>query len=314
MGNRLIVDENAGPNTPVWEAFQRKFGGQVWECVFLAQAHAGIPDVEILDKLLTADTVLLTGDRVLHMRALAQGCHSYTLDPHGNLTSQPLPGVRPPHRPPMSVYGELQEDYRGAPRSDLSAGLRRGLTDAQLKRYRTARRRIRSHFGAAAAIAQVSVTIGATLTPSGLLCGFAFRLAGNSGVKGLKATEGYCTGVGGEVDAACPVLCALRELYLLELEPVRTELFVIPPRSLDLSRTLLAGGSSTAGPLPAALQRLLGGLAAVSVHPCMKGPFHDGMSSKLAALTRGPTNEVVRFDFARLAQAVREVSSPTRPD
>ena len=76
MGNRLLVDENAGPNTPVWKAFQRRFGGRAWECVFLSQAHPGIPDVEILDKLLTADAVLLSGDRVLHAPALARGHRS----------------------------------------------------------------------------------------------------------------------------------------------------------------------------------------------------------------------------------------------
>ena len=316
MGNRLLVDENAGPNTPVWQAFQKRFGGQPWECVFLSQAHRGIPDVEILDKLLTADAVLLTGDRVLHALALARGHRSYTLDAEGKLTSRPLPGVRPPAQTPKSVYAELQEDYRGAPRSCLSRSLKRGLTESQLKGYRTARRRIRSHFGSAAAIAQASFTIGATPTPSGVLCGFVLRLAGNSGVKGLKATEGYCTGAAGEADEAdeaCPVLFAARELYLLQLERVRTELFVIPPRSLELTRRLLAPGPPPEAPLHAALQRLLGDLAAVSVSPCVKGFFHDGMTSKLDALARGRTNEVVRLDFGRVARSVLEASGSAQP-
>ena len=43
------------------------------EFVFLAVEHPGIPDAEILDKLLDAGSVLLTGDRVLHNLALGRG-------------------------------------------------------------------------------------------------------------------------------------------------------------------------------------------------------------------------------------------------
>ncbi|MDA1052495.1 MAG: hypothetical protein O3C40_18720 [Planctomycetota bacterium] len=47
--------------------------------VFLSESHPGIPDVEILDKLLHPGTVLLTGDCVLHERAIQQGIRSHTL-------------------------------------------------------------------------------------------------------------------------------------------------------------------------------------------------------------------------------------------
>jgi hypothetical protein len=40
--------------------------------VFLAVEHPGIPDAEILDKLLDPHSVLLTGDRVLHNLALGR--------------------------------------------------------------------------------------------------------------------------------------------------------------------------------------------------------------------------------------------------
>ena len=60
MAKRVIVDENVGRNTALWHEFQRVLGGQPWEYVFLSEAHPGIPDVEILDKLLQPSTVLLT--------------------------------------------------------------------------------------------------------------------------------------------------------------------------------------------------------------------------------------------------------------
>lgn len=66
----------------------RRFGGEQYEYVFLGQAHRGIPDVEILDKLLRPGIILLTGDCVLHARALERGCRSYTLNDCGQLTTE----------------------------------------------------------------------------------------------------------------------------------------------------------------------------------------------------------------------------------
>ena len=80
MRKRVIVDENTGSETQLWAAFQRAFGDHSYDYVFLSEQHRGIPDVEILDKLMGPDAVLLTGDCVLHMRALERGYRSYTLN------------------------------------------------------------------------------------------------------------------------------------------------------------------------------------------------------------------------------------------
>ena len=85
MSQRVIVDENASPGSPVWEQFQRMLGNRPFEPVFLKDVHPGIPDVEILDKLLRPESILLTGDRVLHMQAIALGFRSYTLNERGEL-------------------------------------------------------------------------------------------------------------------------------------------------------------------------------------------------------------------------------------
>lgn len=175
MPRRVIVDENAGPGTEVWEQFQRAFDGEQWEYIFLATTHRGIPDVEILDKLLRPGVLLLTGDCVLHMRALERGVRSYTLTEQGQLTRNRLRNVRTTKPLPKSVHSTLQPDYRQQPAHDLTRGLKADITERQFKRYRTARRRIRSHFGSAAAISQVSVTVGSKMTPDGLLCGFVFH-------------------------------------------------------------------------------------------------------------------------------------------
>jgi hypothetical protein len=302
MTTRVIVDENVGRNTALWHEFQRVLGGQPWEYVFLSEAHPGIPDVEILDKLLQPSTVLLTGDCVLHERAIRQGIRSYTLDQQGQLTRQRQPRVTVSKSLAQSVYTDLQDDYRHQVDQEITGRLKPGLTEKQLKRYRTARRRIRSHFGSAGAISQVAVTVGSKTTRRGLLCGFVFQVAGNSGQKGLRANEGYCLPTTGDANAACAVIHALRDLYLLQFEKVRTELFVIPPESLELSHRLLDSEvGETTESLARGLKRLLQSLSCLTLHPCVKGRFFDSMQRKLDQLDRTASNEVTRVDFAQLA-------------
>ena len=110
---RVIVDENVGRNSSLWHEFQRVLGGQPWDYVFLSEAHPGIPDVEILDKLLQPSTVLLTVDCVLHERAIQQGIRSYTLDQQGQLTRQRQPRVTVSRSLAQSVHTDLQDDYPG---------------------------------------------------------------------------------------------------------------------------------------------------------------------------------------------------------
>lgn len=311
MNGRVIVDENAGRGTRLWREFQQELGDHDWEYVELSEQYPGIPDVEILDKLLGPDVVLLTGDRALHAQAIERGVRAYTLDEHGQLTRKRLPGMRLRRRVPHSVNTTLKDDYRHPSDVELVKRLKCGFSEKQLKRYRTARRRIRSHFGSADAISQVSVTIGSQAGKHGLICGYVFHVAGNSGVKGLRASEGYCLTAGRESGNACPVIHAVRDLYLLQLEHVPTDLFLVPPASLDLCRRLLPPDA----PLPAVepeqdarheavLQRLLQGLARVTLHPCVKGRFHDDMQRKLSQLQRSNSNELTSVDFEKFVAAV----------
>jgi hypothetical protein len=301
MPRRVIVDENSGPGSEIWRQYQQSLDGEDCEFLFISQTHRSIPDVEILDKLLQPDTVLLTADGVLHMRALERGFCSFTLDERGCLTRKRLADVRLTKPLPSSVHSALQADYRFLPVHDFAHRMRQGFTERQFKRYRTARRRIRSHFGSAAAISQVSVTVGSLPTRGGLLCGFVFHVAGNSGVKGLRATEGYCRADGHPADAAWPVLHALRDQYLLELDAFRTDLFIIPPATLELTRRLLEGDQPAPMPVHDAARRLLQQLAKLTLHPCVKGTFHDAMQAKLQQLVHTHGNEVTSLDFDKIA-------------
>ena len=142
-----------------------------------------------------------------------------------------------------------------------------------------------------------------------LLCGFVFHLAGNSGVKGLRASESYCRVSGHPSDAAWPVLHALRHQYLLQLDQVCTDLFIIPPASLELTHRLLDGDQPASKPAHEAVRRLMRELSKLTLHPCVKGPFHAAMQAKLERLTRTRSNEVTSLDFDRIASCLLAAES-----
>ena len=64
---RVVVDECIGQTSALPGQLRSRLGDQPIKFVFLATEHPGIPDIEILDKLLDARTALLTQDRVLHI-------------------------------------------------------------------------------------------------------------------------------------------------------------------------------------------------------------------------------------------------------
>lgn len=69
---RVVVDECVGPGSPLVEQLLRRLGERSVQFVFLATERPGIPDIEILDKLLDARSALLTRDRVLHNLAIGR--------------------------------------------------------------------------------------------------------------------------------------------------------------------------------------------------------------------------------------------------
>lgn len=274
------------------------------EFIRLTECHRGIPDVAVLSQVLGTDTILLTNDRVLHNQACDLGFRSYTLDEQGNVRRKKLPGISAAKPVAIASHSELKSDYVH-PAHPLARALKQGLTDRAFQRYRTRRRRIRSYFGAEANIASAALTIGATAASQGWLCGCVLRLAGKSGVKGLQASEAYSITPAAEAKPAWCVIHALRELYLLQLEAIPAQLYIIPAVSLALCQGLLeppdcAGTTADSQ----ALERLLKGLAAVQLFPCAKGPFLDRMERKLAQLACSRSNELVPVWFDQIITAL----------
>ena len=90
---RIVIDECLGPDSPLLANLSAQLGDHPVELVFLAASHPGIPDVEILGKLLDGRTALLTRDRALHNLTIGRGFRSFAPSPDGSLTSRKLPEV-----------------------------------------------------------------------------------------------------------------------------------------------------------------------------------------------------------------------------
>ena len=295
---RVIVDNAINDESPLWQAFQKWLGNRPVEYVFLEKAHKGIPDVEILDKLLTASDILLTVDRVLHNRACAKGLVSFTLNTQGQLQRKPLADVDlPKGKTASSVIKELKDDYTTPP-SELTLKLTDSMSEKDLKAYRTRRRRIRSYFGSAASLSNVAMTIDATIAKNKALCGYVIKIAGHSGVKGLRASEGYCTMSAPTYDPAYPVIHALCASFYLHLEQVPTDLFIIPEESLHLCKMLMnAAPESVSRACHRALLEMLRGIPQLKLFPGVKGYFFETMEQKLQQLSNFRSNEITTVDF-----------------
>ena len=98
--------------------------------------------------------------------------------------------------------------------------------------------------------------------------------------------------------------------YLLQLDQVRTELFIIPAHSQALASQLQESHGIASEPVQEAVRQLMHGIPQLTLHPCVKGPFHDAMQVKLAQLARTRSNEVISLDFDTIAAQFLEMPSP----
>jgi hypothetical protein len=287
--------------------FKKWLGDRPAEYVFLEKTHKGIPDVEILDKVLTKSTMLLTVDRVLHNRACDRGFISFTLNAQSQLQRKRLKGVDVSRvKSAPSVLKELRDDYT-AKLSELTLKLTNGMPEKALKALRTRRRRIRSYFGSAANLSSVAFTIDMTIAKGKALCGYAVSIAGYTGVKGLRASEGYGATSAKAYNPAHPVIHALCASFYLHLEQVPTDLFIIPEESLKLCKTLMnAAPESVAQASHRALQVMLRSIPKLKLFPCLKGCFYENMKQKLEQLASLRSNEVTAIDFDEIVKKIND--------
>ena len=109
---RVVVDECVGQESPLVGQLRQRLGEQPVKFVFLATEHPGIPDIEILDKLLDVRSALLTRDRVLHNLAIGRGFRSFVHTAESGLTDRRLVHVSAPDKHLPVASGALRDSYQ----------------------------------------------------------------------------------------------------------------------------------------------------------------------------------------------------------
>jgi hypothetical protein len=305
---RIVIDECLGPDSPLLAQLTGRFGGDPVELVFLAAQHPGIPDVEILDKLLDGRTVLLTGDRALHNLTIDRGFRSFVQSPDGGLTNRKLPEVATWDKHLPAARGGLRGNYmheRGPDAQVIIGCFAEFLSEHQLKQFRTKRRRIRAHFGSLDNIAATVLTIGQRPTPRGIVGGYLLKVDARHGAKCLSpASEGYFLDPSGSGEPLQSLIWALAHVLMLQLESRPLTLFLCDSGVAEISAALIAGGATARNSVERMAVRLLATAKQPQAQACVKGRFFDRMQAKLDRLMAHGSNELIPIDFQAIAVAL----------
>ncbi len=274
---RVVVDEGVGPDSELMAQFRDRLGEHQVVFVFLASEHPGIPDIEILDKLLDGRSVLLTQDRVLHNLAIGRGFRSMIKTSESGLTDRRLAHVAALDRHLPVVRGTLRDSYahQADPEAQAITGCVSGFLSAhQLKQFRTKRRRIRAHFGSSDNILAAALTIGQ-------------RFLDRDCNEPLHAT-----------------CWALAHLFQLQLQNYPLTLYYLESAALARCAILIANRGVAVTVVERMVARLLAAVFQPNTAKCTKGRFFDRVSDKLSQLGKFGANELVPFDVQAMAEAL----------
>jgi hypothetical protein len=305
---RVVVDECVGQASTLLDQLRCRLGDRPIKFLFLAAEHPGIPDIEILDKLLDERSALLTQDRTLHNLAIRRGFQSFVHTPESGLTDRRLAHVSASDKSLPVSNGALRVRY--AFRSDLESQAIVGclasfLSEHQLKQFCTKRRRIRAHFGSRDNIAATALTISQRRTSRGVLGGYMLKVDARHGVKGLvPASESYFldrSGIKEPLQATC---WALLHVFQLQLQSYPLTLYHLDGAALARCDALIADPGSAATIIERMAARLLAAVSQPKAVECVKGRFFDRANGKLSQLAKFNTNELVLVDLQAMAAAL----------
>lgn len=305
---KVVVDESVSDTElEHFRSYAIRTKLYVTDWLLVRETHRGIPDSEILLRLLDASTVLLTNDRPFHNAVLSKGLRSFHIDGH-TLTSRPLPHIRASKDlPNIKKDRPLRDDYTPA-QHPLMASLM-PESDRALKRVRTARRRIRNHFGGLENLDQVAVTVSWRPLGRDCLIGVRLQVSGKVGLPAIRGSESYIleTLEQGERGSAalCHALVLVVQLTLHSLEVVvYHDLDRIPTPPTTLAAQSADGFAAMFGSIRDSFEHL-------TLVPVAKGRHLESLRKKLEQLAGGRTNEIQR---GRLFDQRRRMASATNAE
>lgn len=299
---KIIIDESvSAAQFAAFETFARQHNLDTSDCVFIKEAHPGIPDSLILQHYLDETTILVTTDRPFHNTVLVRGLRSYYLD-QDIITDQPLPGIQPkPEITPAKRDLILKDSYEHSP-LDIRP-LLLPTAPGRLKKLRVKRRRIRNHFQGQDHLEQVTVTVSWLALGAQTLIGIRVRVASNVGLKALDASESYLLETIASKQRGLVSIChALVLLIQLMLHPVKTVLYY----DADQMDDPLAAAPEIADRYQPFFETLLEYFEQLEFVPVTKGQHLEKLRRKLDQLSRNDkANEIVPSDILEIIDKVK---------
>lgn len=302
--NIIVVDEAV--SNEIVDHFQKyliKKGYKNFEPLFIAKAHQGMPDGQILQHLLNGKTIFLTTDRPLHNKVLSQGLKSYYVNKN-TFISRKLKGIKNKNYALHKNDLNLKDSYhlpKTVIRSILLPSSEKGL-----KKLRTKRRRIRSHFGGQDHLDQVAITVSWEPFKSLTLFGIKFRISSNVGIKALDASESY---IADKIEPENRSIIAINYALILSIQLmlhfVKTQVYYDAPKIEDPLLDLQNEHQSPYLMLFTELQKNFDNIEFV---PSTKGWFIERFRTKLVDLSKYKSNEIVAGNISDILVKLNSVN------
>ncbi len=303
--NKLVVDEAVSNEMFVrFQTYLTNKGYRNLDTLFIAKKHPGMPDGQILHHLLDSKTIFLTTDRPLHNKVLSQSLESYYVNKN-TFISRKLKGITNKnyifHKNDLNV----KENYH-LPKTDIRS-LLLPSSEKSLKKLRTKRRRIRSHFGGQGHLDQVAITVSWESNKSSTLVGIKFRISSNVGIKALDASESYIRDkiVPGNRNIVVLNYALILSIQLM-LHFVRTHVYYDSPK-IDDPLLYLTNEHKT--PYSMLFAELTNNFPNLEFIPSTKGLFLERLRTKLGNLSKYNSNEIVAGNIADVLVKFKNINS-----
>lgn len=303
---KIIIDE-AIPNNQLKNIanFLERKGINYSGFYLIAKEHQGIPDYQIIHFLLNKTTIFFTTDRPLHNTVLSKGYKSYYFN-GDNFFSKTLKGIQT-IKLPAQIKKNLQlRDCYHAPKTEIRH-LVLPKSEKWLKKLRTKRRRIKSHFGGAENMEQVAITVSYKSSKPSILIGVRFKISSNSGVKALDASESY---ISEKIESKNREIVALNYSLMLAIQlmlnHIKTIIFFDSQRFEDPRKYLY---NEDQDQYQFMFKKLVENFKQIEFTPSAKGFFIERLRRKLEDLSISNSNEIVGGRIFEIGNEIQQFYS-----
>jgi len=299
----IVVDEAVSEETcRRFQSFLQKKGYRHLKTLFVSKTHQGMPDNLILHHLLNSHTIFLTTDRPLHNTVLSKGLTSYYVK-KGDFTNRRIKGIRIKGNDRLHKHDLTIKDTYHLSQPDIRSYIL-PASEKRLKKLRTKRRRIRSHFGGHDHLDLIAITVSWKSWASSTLIGVKFKISSNIGIKALDAIESYiCEQILPEQRTMVAMNYALILSIQLMVHRVKTHVYYDSPK---IDPTTWQFRDEQNNPYVTLFEELYKHFPQIEFIPSTKGWFIERLRAKLEQISRDNSNEIMAGNMSDILRKLPE--------